>query len=303
MAKLASERGVPTFTHCRDLVEILPTTKIDGAEEIVRAAAETGASMHYCHINSTSGRHIDRVLDLIERNQRAGSHVTTEAYPYGSGATAIGAAFLAPERLGERGLTAESLTYLPTGERVASDHRLRELRASDPGALVVIELLNEDDDTESALLRRALSFEDTIVASDSIPLVPTSAAFDPLQWPLSGGAVTHPRSAGCFSRVLRLWREQGRPLSDAIRRSSLLPAKVLEASCASMRAKGRIRPGADADLVVFDPVRVTDQATYAHTTRPSSGIRHVLVDGVFVVRDGVLVEEARPGRLITSSAP
>ena len=303
VAKSASERGVPTFTHCRDLVEILPTTKIDGAEEIVRAAAETGASMHYCHINSTSGRHIDRVLDLIERSQRAGSHVTTEAYPYGSGATAIGAAFLAPERLGERGLTAESLTYLPTGERVASDHRLRELRASDPGALVVIELLHEDDDTESALLRRALSFEDTIIASDSIPLVPTSAAFDPLQWPLSDGAVTHPRSAGCFSRVLRLWREQGRPLSDAIRRSSLLPAKVLEASCPSMRAKGRIRAGADADLVVFDPVRVTDQATYAHTTRPSSGIRHVIVDGVFVVRDGALVEEARPGRLITSSAP
>ncbi len=161
---------------------------------------------------------------------------------------------------------------------------------------MVIELLNEDDDVESAFLRRALNFEGTIIASDSIPLVPTSAAFDPLQWPLSDGAVTHPRSAGCFSRVLRLWREQGRPLSDAIRRCSLLPAKVLEASCASLRAKGRIRPGADADLVVFDPVRVTDQATHAHTTRPSSGIRHVLVDGVFVVRDGVLVEEARTGQ-------
>ncbi len=167
---------------------------------------------------------------------------------------------------------------------------------------MVIQLLNEDDETESALLKRALSFAGTVVASDSMPLVPTAADFDPLQWPLSGGAITHPRSAGCFSRVLRLWREQGRPLSDAIRRCSLLPAKLLEASCASMGAKGRIRPGADADLVVFDPVRVTDQATYAHTTCLSSGVRHVLVDGVFVIRDGELVEQARPGRLITSNA-
>ena len=303
VAKLAAEFGVPTFTHCRDLVEILPTTKIDGAEEIVRAAAETGARMHYCHINSTSGRHIDRVLDFVERGQLAGSHITTEAYPYGSGATAIGAAFLAPERLGERGLTAESLTYLPTGERVANDRKLRELRASDPAGLVVIQLLDEDDETDSALLKRSLSFEGTVVASDSMPLVPTAADFDPLQWPLSGGAVTHPRSAGCFSRVLRLWREQGRPLSDALRRCSLNPAKLLEASCASMGAKGRIRPGADANIVVFDPVRVTDQATYAHTTRLSSGVRHVLVDGVFVIRDGELVEQARPGRLITANVP
>ncbi len=112
VAKLAAEFGVPTFTHCRDLVEILPTTKIDGAEEIVRAAAETGARMHYCHINSTSGRHIDRVLDFVERGQLAGSHITTEAYPYGSGATAIGAAFLAPERLGERRLDG-GIAYVP----------------------------------------------------------------------------------------------------------------------------------------------------------------------------------------------
>ena len=43
---------------------------IDGAEEIVRAAAETGAHMHYCHLNSTSQRHVDRVLDLVGRAQR-----------------------------------------------------------------------------------------------------------------------------------------------------------------------------------------------------------------------------------------
>jgi dihydroorotase-like cyclic amidohydrolase len=302
VARLAAESGVATFTHCRDLVEMLPATKIDGAQEIVRAAAETGAHMHYCHINSTSGRHIDRVLHLIESCQSAGSRVTTEAYPYGSGSTAIGAAFLAPERLHERGLTPERITYLPTGERLASTARLRELRDRDPDALVFTETLSENDPAELAILRRSLAFRDTIVASDAMPLVPTAAGFDPFQWPLGPGAVTHPRSAGCFSRVLRLWREEARPLPDAIRRSTLLPAQVLETSCRAMRAKGRIQPGADADVVVFDPARITDEATYKDTTRPSSGVRHLLVDGVFVIRDGELVPEARPGRLIRADA-
>jgi N-acyl-D-aspartate/D-glutamate deacylase len=63
-----------------------------------------------------------------------------------------------------------------------------------------------------------------------------------------------------------------------------------------MRRKGRVQAGADADLVVFDPVHVTDQATYAASTRPSSGIAHVLVAGTFVVRDGDLVPDALPGR-------
>lgn len=299
IARLVAEARVPTFTHCRDLVEVSPSTKVDGAEEIVRAASETGAHMHYCHINSTSGRHIDRVLQVVEACRKAGGQVTTEAYPYGSGATAIGAAFLAPERLRERGLTPASLTYLPTGERVADEATLRELRANDPAALVVVEQLNEDDPADFALLCRSFTGERTLVASDAIPLVATSAGFDPLRWPPTG-ALTHPRSAGCFSRVLRLWREEGRPLSDAVRRCSLLPAQVLEASCSAMRSKGRAQPGADADLVVFDPARATDQATYADPVRPSSGVQHLLVDGVFVIRDGQLVPDAAPGRLITS---
>src|SRR6185437_10204766 len=93
VAALASASGVPTFTHCRDLIEFAPDGPIDGAEEIVRAAGQTGAHMHYCHVNSTTLRHADRVLGLVERAQRAGSRVTTEAYPYGAGMSGIGAAF------------------------------------------------------------------------------------------------------------------------------------------------------------------------------------------------------------------
>jgi hypothetical protein len=299
LAQLASLASVPTFTHSRDLVELAPHTLVDGAEELVRAAGDTGAHMHYCHINSTSSRHIDRVLGLVARCQSEGGQVTTEAYPYGSGSTAIGAAFLAPERLHERFRAPNAITYLRTGERIADEARLRELRATDPGGLVIADFLDEADAHDRALLRRSLTFPNAVVASDAMPPLWTSAGRPNVtEWPLPPEAVTHPRTAGTFARALRLWREEGTPLIEAVRRATLLPAAVLEAAVPAMRNKGRVQPGADADLVVFDAERITDQATYAASTRPSSGITHVLVDGTFVVRGGALVEDALPGRPI-----
>jgi dihydroorotase-like cyclic amidohydrolase len=300
IARLAATAGVPTFTHSRDLAEITPAVRIDGAEELVRAASETGAHMHYCHINSTSARHLDRVLGLVERSRSGGATVTTEAYPYGSGSTAIGAAFLSPESLAARGMDATRLTYLPTGERVRDASRLLELRATDPGGLVIFDFMDDDDPDDHAILRRALQFDGAIVASDGMPPVWKDPAVDPLTWPLPRAAVTHPRTAGCFSRALRLWREEGTALVDAIARCTLRPAQVLEQCVPAMRTKGRLQAGADADVVVFDHDRISDQATYEDSTRPSTGVIHVLVDGSFVVRDGHLVLDARPGRALRS---
>ena len=125
------------------------------------------------------------------------------------------------------------------------------------------------------------------------PLWTATARMDVTAWPLPPEAVTHPRTAGTFGRALRLWRQEGAPLMEALRRATLLPAEVLEGAVPAMRRKGRVQTGTDADLVVFDEARVTDQATYDASTRPSSGIAHVIVGGTFVVRDGELVPDAR----------
>jgi cytosine/adenosine deaminase-related metal-dependent hydrolase len=303
VAALAADAGVATFTHARDLIEFAPNALVDGAEEIVRAAGETGAQMHYCHINSTSLRHIDRVQELVSRAQAAGSRVSTEAYPYGSGMTGIGAAFLAPERLHERDLTPADLTYARTGERVASEERLRELRATDPGGLAIIRHLDEDDPADRAVLLRSLTFPDAIVASDAMPLTWAGPVPDPMTWPLPEPAFTHPRTAGTFSRALRMLATDGGPLglAETLRRSSLLPARLLESCVPAMRRKGRVQVGCDADLVVFDLATVHDQATYAQPTRPPTGIRHVLVGGTFVVRDSGIVPAALPGQPIRAT--
>jgi len=170
VAALAAASGAPVFTHARDLVEFTPDGPADGAEEIVRAAGETGASMHYCHVNSTTLRHADRVLALVERAQRAGARVSTEAYPYGAGMTGIGAAFLAPERLAERGLTPRSIIYAPTGEEVSSAARLNQLRDADPGGLAIIRTLDDNDPDDRAFLLRYLTFPGSVIASDAMPL-------------------------------------------------------------------------------------------------------------------------------------
>lgn len=298
VAKLAAGAGVPTFTHARELIEANPDTPIDGPSEIVQAAAATGAHMHYCHINSTSRRHIDRVHALVERYRKAGAKVTTEAYPYGAGSTAIGATFLDPDRLHRMDITPQSIMVVATGERVASPKRLAELRAADPSALVIVDFLDEDVPEDRACLERALVFEDAAVASDAMPLTWSSTPPPPMQWPLPPGAIVHPRTSGTYARSLRMLVRERRllTLSEAIRRCTLVPAQILETCVPDMRRKGRLQAGSDADLVAFDPDTVSDRATYLDGTRPAAGVRHVLVNGAFVVRDGAIVQDAMPGR-------
>ena len=304
VARLAAGAGRPTWTHARDLIEVRPDVTRDGAEEIVRTAAETGAHMHYCHVTSTSTFHVDRVLELIEDARDEGGAVTVEAYPYGAGSTAISAQFLAPDQLGLRGLRPQSLVMVGSGERIATVERLVELRATDPGANVLVEFLDDAVEAHRAILRRALSFPGTIVASDAMPLVAPAAVedVDQVDWPIPPGWTTHPRTAGTFTRSLRLLVDEvGESWSDALARCSLLPARTLERAVPTMANKGRLRPGADADLVVFDPAALRDRATYLDGTRPSEGVRHLLVNGEPVIRDGVLDLRARPGRPIRAN--
>jgi N-acyl-D-aspartate/D-glutamate deacylase len=68
----------------------------------------------------------------------------------------------------------------------------------------------------------------------------------------------------------------------------------------SMRRKGRIQVGCDADLVVFDPTAVTDLAGYDRPSRPAAGMSHVMVAGDLVVDDGELLPDVRAGRWIAS---
>ena len=148
-----------------------------------------------------------------------------------------------------------------------------------------------------AILARSLAFPDSIVASDAMPVLLPAGATDPLAWPLPPGTRTHPRTAGTFARSIRLTvRESGIwTWLEAFRRCAYLPSRVIAGIAPDAARKGHLGIGADADIVVLDPDRITDNATFT-APKTSSGVRHLLVGGEFVVRDGELRTDAFPGR-------
>jgi N-acyl-D-aspartate/D-glutamate deacylase len=110
----------------------------------------------------------------------------------------------------------------------------------------------------------------------------------------------HPRTAGTYSRVLGNYVRDKKTLTlmDAVTKMTLLPAKRLERRVPSMKNKGRIRIGADADLTIFDPQSIIDQSTFQDPAKYAQGIKFVLVNGVPIVKDGQLQSGISPGRPI-----
>src|SRR6266704_970853 len=271
--RVAARHGVPCFVHLREGGRDPATGgSVAGLQEVIADAAATGASLHVVHVTSMGQRDTPLLLQLIRGARERGLDVTTEAYPYTAGSTALQSAVFDPGWQQRMSLTYHDILYPPTGERLtrASFARLRR-----QGATVVIFQIPD------STVRQTLADSLVMVASDGI------------------SPHGHPRLAGTHARVLgRYVRDSGAlSLQDAVRKMTLLPAQRLERVVPAMRAKGRVQVGADADLTVFDAARVVDRATYERPAQFSEGIVHVLVRGVFVVRNSASVA-AHPGRPI-----
>jgi N-acyl-D-amino-acid deacylase len=104
----------------------------------------------------------------------------------------------------------------------------------------------------------------------------------------------HPRAYGNFARVLGKYVRDEKiiPLEEAVRRLSALPAENLK-----IEHRGRLQEGYFADLVIFDPAKVQDHATFNQPHQYSTGVRHVFVNGVQVLKDGEPTG-ATPGRVV-----
>ena len=106
--------------------------------------------------------------------------------------------------------------------------------------------------------------------------------------------LVHPRSYGSYPRILGKYvrEEKVIPLEEAVRKMTSAVAARL-----SIRDRGLLREGFAADVVVFDPETIGDRATYEEPHQVSKGVRHVLVNGVAVVKDGEHTG-AKPGRIV-----
>jgi N-acyl-D-aspartate/D-glutamate deacylase len=270
---VAAERGVANYVHVRHAGGVEPGSAIGALQEVLADAAGTGASLHVVHITSMCLRQTTTCLSMIEGAARRGVDVTTEAYPYTATQTRLDSAIYNEGWQESFGITFKDLQWVATGERLTAETFARYRK---DGGMVIGHAIPEE------VSRLAAAHPRVMIASD-------------------GGIENgkgHPRGVGTFARVLgRYVREQkALSLMDALRKMSLLPAQRLEKAVPAMRAKGRIKVGADADLTVFDAATVIDRATFEQPTQYSEGIRHVLVGGVFVVRDEKIVADVKPGK-------
>ena len=237
----------------------------------------------------------------MAKAQAQGLPVTLESYPYGTGSTVIAAAFFNDPDFEERGGTGyDAVQRVTDGHRFHDREELLAAQQDDPSTLVLWHVLDiEKNEHHRALLDTAVLFPGSAIASDAMPWsLPDGTTYTGEAWPLPDEVTSHPRSAGCFTRFLRHWvrERQAVSLLEGIAKCTSIPAGILAPSTPAMLGKGRLQPGADADVVVFDYDTLTDRAEFSTMNRPAEGVRHLLVSGQPVIADGVMDVAARPGK-------
>jgi len=284
----------------------------DALDEFIDVGAEVGVPLHLSHFKVTGAiQHgkSERAVALVKAARERGVDMTADQYPYTAGNTMLTA--IMPPWINGTEHMRECLTDDEERERIRRDMQewriegwenivgrsgwenivltnldsdeYRDLegktvsdaaaeRGSDPLDLVCDILIAEDLD--ASMIVHHTSDEDmrTILTSERV-MTATDGLF---------GSKPHPRTYGTYPKVLgQLVREENLlSLESAIRKMTSLPARAM-----GLDSKGVLRPGMDADLVVFDPVQVRSRSTYENPRQHPKGITHVLVDGEFVVRD------------------
>ena len=274
MFRVAARYGASCHVHMRHAGVKEPGSSIQAPEEVISAAAITGAPLHVVHIQSTGGPATPKLLQMIAEAKTHGIDVTTECYPYIAGMTDIKSAIFDEGWKEVFDIDYKDLQWAATGERLTKESfdRYRKI-----GGMVAVFSMTEE------VVTAAITSPVKMIASDGI---------------LENGK-GHPRTAGTYSRVLGNYvRQQGAlSLIDALTKMTLMPAQRLERRVPSMKNKGRIRIGADADLTIFDPQQIIDKSTFQEPAKYSEGIKFVLVNGVLIVKDGQL-QSVLPGRPI-----
>jgi len=272
--RVAAEHGASVHVHVRYAGIKEPITGLAAIEEVVAAAAATGASLHVVHITSIGLMDTPQLIGMVEGARRHGLDATTECYPYTASSTRLETALFDPGWQEQLGISYKDIQWARTGERLTAESF--EKYRKEGGTAVIFSIPEE-------AARAAVASPIVMIASDGMPIT---------------GAKVHPRGQGTFSRVLGHYvrEEKALDLRTALRKMTLMPAQRLEKRAPVFKDKGRIRVGADADITVFDSDRIIDKATFEESLRYSEGVQFVLVNGVVVVKDGQLVDGVLPGR-------
>jgi N-acyl-D-amino-acid deacylase len=295
----------------------------EAVQETIDIARESGAPAEIHHLKfigpSNWGKR-EKIVGMIEAARAAGVRITADMYVYTAGGTAVDASLPpwvhdgGPEamivRLKDPNIRAKVIAAMREehpkdweslyrqagadgmlllevkhaalkpliGKTIAEIAKARGVSAED----AIIDLVIEDEASAGAAY--------TIITEDNIPRQLA------LPWVSSGSdaessapegvfllSSTHPRAYGNFARIFAKYVREEHVLSveEAVRKLTSLPADVL-----SLADRGRLRKGAFADVVIFDPKTFQDHATYQKPMQYATGVTDVLVNGKLVLKDG-----------------
>lgn len=330
LARAAGESGGGYISHIRSEGDRLP----EALDELIGIARDAGVHAEIHHLKAAGEANWPKMreaIDRIDAARTAGLSITANMYTYTAGATGLDAAmppwvqeggidawverlrdpaiakrviaamkgpgkdwenlyFAAgsPERVLLIGFRNDALKPL-TGKSLAEVARMRGVTPEEAAIALVIEdhtrvstayfLMSEEN------VRLGLSQPWVSIDSDEGALAPEG---------LFLASNNHPRAYGSFARFLGKYvrDEQVTTLPDAIRRLTRLPAANWK-----LRDRGCLDPGCYADIVIFDPARIADHATFAEPRRFATGVRDVFVNGVQVLANGEHTG-ARPGQVV-----
>jgi N-acyl-D-amino-acid deacylase len=324
LAKVVAPYNGVYDSHVRNPVHAF----VESDKEVVQIATEAGIPGKMGHLKAV-GLHnegvIREIIQLVETSRAKGIKIVSDQYPYDGAATAeLSDIIIIPNDLkdlkvnepllkdpnyrhrikkvsenGENGGFAWLKATGYTSMRITSSKdypklvgkylsEIAEEKNLDPFDAVCDLLLNSKDPVYITLgaikehdVQELLVQEWNMVASDG-------AYIDPNQ----GGG--HPRSTGTFPRVLGHYVRELKllTLEEGVRKMTSLPADFI-----GLPSRGRLVDGLAADIVVFDPETIIDRSTYEDPASFATGVKHVLVNGVFVLKDSAMTGNA-PGEFL-----
>ncbi len=303
---------------------------VPAVEEALAVGAAADVAVQCSHHKASGRRNwgkVHRTLELVAQARARGADAGVDVYPYVASWTEL--ATLLPDTI-RRGGDAATLERLRTPEIAAAvalalnlqrdpalggdswhdilitdagsehnsdvagyriDELARRWRMS-PAQCTIRLLVEEELNVQCAFFSMSEDDVATVLSAEfcSIGSDASARAFEGITAP----GIPHPRTYGCFPRVFGRFVRQRRTLSieEAVRRMTSLPATQF-----GLTGRGIIAPGNWADLVVFEPEGIVDRATYDNPFVPSAGIRHVVVNGRAVIRNGEFTRTF-PGRVL-----
>ncbi|MDQ3139505.1 MAG: amidohydrolase family protein [Pseudomonadota bacterium] len=303
LAREAGMRGGTYDSHIRD--ESSYTVGLAAAvDEALSIGREGRLPVNISHIKALGvdvAGQAPAIIAKVEAARRAGQAVTADQYPWSASGTGL-VASLVPlwaqeggrpallQRLADAALAARLRTDMRENLRKRGGPAALLITQGDPKGRTLADLATRHGGDAVAAALAVIRVQDPPVASFS-QSEDDIVAFMRRPWVMTGSDASpgHPRAYGSFARKYRKYvvEEQVLSLTDFIHRSSTLAADTFK-----LEGRGRLQPGAFADLIAFDPKRYASRAAYEQPTLLAAGVRTVLVNGVVAVDNGKLTGNA-----------